>query len=127
MFSLIITIISIALVAALAVATIYYGGSAFTRGSADAAAAQLMNAAQQVNGAVVLYANDNNGQKPSLITVDLVPNYLTASPTLPGNASTDGVVSGAQWTVTGVANDVCSSPKIKPPAACSAGTFTFPL
>lgn len=30
MFSLIITIISIALVAALALATIYYGGAAFT-------------------------------------------------------------------------------------------------
>lgn len=36
MFSLIITIISIALVAALALATIYYGGSAFRQG-ADAA------------------------------------------------------------------------------------------
>lgn len=34
MFSLIITIISIALVTALAIATIYYGGSAFRQGSA---------------------------------------------------------------------------------------------
>ena len=65
MFSLIITIISIALVAALAVATIYYGGAAFNKGSADAAASQLMNAAQQVQGAVVLYAQDHGGAKPA--------------------------------------------------------------
>jgi hypothetical protein len=127
MFSLIITIISIALVAALAVATIYYGGSAFTKGSADAAASQLMNAAQQVNGAVVLYVNDHNGQKPASIADLVAGNYLTASPTLPGSATTNGVTNGSQWTVTGVSNDVCTSSKIQPPAACSSGTFTFPL
>ena len=41
MFSLIITIISIALVAALALATIYYGGSAFNKSSATATASKL--------------------------------------------------------------------------------------
>lgn len=58
MFSLIITIISIALVAALALATLYYGGSAFNRGSAGAEAARLINEGQQVNGAVTIAKAD---------------------------------------------------------------------
>ena len=58
MFSLIITIISIALVAALALATIYYGGSAFNRGSDGAKAAQLINEGQQLNGAVAIAKAD---------------------------------------------------------------------
>ena len=43
MFSLIVTIIAIALVAALALATLYYGGSAFNQSSAKAQAAKLLN------------------------------------------------------------------------------------
>lgn len=58
MFSLIITIISIALVAALALATLYYGGSAFNRGSAGATASQLINEGQQLNGAVSIAKAD---------------------------------------------------------------------
>ena len=54
MFSLIITIISIALVAALAVASIYYGGNAFTKGGDSAKAAQYINEGQQISGAVTL-------------------------------------------------------------------------
>jgi hypothetical protein len=58
MFSLIITIISIALVAALALATIYYGGTAFNKGSAEAKASQLINEGQQINGAVAMNKAD---------------------------------------------------------------------
>lgn len=58
MFSLIITIISIALVAALALATIYYGGSAFTRGGDAAKASQLINEGQQLQGARTLAKAD---------------------------------------------------------------------
>lgn len=58
MFSLIITIISIALVAALALATIYYGGSSFNKGSAEAVASQYINEGQQINGAVAMARAD---------------------------------------------------------------------
>lgn len=58
MFSLIITIISIALVAALALATLYYGGSAFNKGSAGATAARLINEGQQLNGAIQVLRAD---------------------------------------------------------------------
>jgi len=55
MFSLIITIISIALVTALALATIYYGGSAFRQGGDAAAAARFINEGQQLSGAAAVY------------------------------------------------------------------------
>lgn len=55
MFSLIITIISIALVTALALATIYYGGSAFRQGGDAAAAARLINEGQQLSGAAAVF------------------------------------------------------------------------
>jgi hypothetical protein len=58
MFSLIITIISIALVAALALATLYYGGSAFNKGADGATAAKLINEGQQINGAATIYKAD---------------------------------------------------------------------
>ena len=43
MFSLIVTIIAIVLVAALAIATIYYGGSSFLEGNTRIAVATLLN------------------------------------------------------------------------------------
>lgn len=92
MFSLIITIISIALVAALAVASVYYGGSAFSQGTAKAAAATLVAQAQQISGATTLYANDNSGALPTSIN-DLTPAYLSAIPTV-----ADAVSTGA-WAV----------------------------
>lgn len=58
MFSLIISIISIALVAALAAATVYFGGAAFNKGSAGADASTFINAGQQVAGAFTLAAAD---------------------------------------------------------------------
>lgn len=86
MFALVITLISIALVTALALATIYYGGSAFRQGSDAAAAAQLINSGQQVNAAVTLAsANSLTVSTPS----QLVPTYLTTLP------------SGAGWAFMG--------------------------
>lgn len=78
MFSLIITIISIALVAALALATLYYGGSSFNRGAAGAEAARLINEGQQINGAVALAKSDTT---PVTTLSQLVTdNYLSQVP-----------------------------------------------
>lgn len=73
MFSLIISIISIALVAALAAATVYFGGAAFNKGSAGADASTFINAGQQVAGAFTLASADG-------YTVTTVKN-LSANPT----------------------------------------------
>lgn len=60
MFSLIISIISIALVAALAAATVYFGGAAFNKGAAGADASAFINAGQQIAGAFTLAATDGD-------------------------------------------------------------------
>ena len=109
MFSLIITIISIALVAALAVATIYYGGSAFSSGSAKAVAATIVSNAQQVTGANVLYANDNSGAYASSIAT-LVPTYLASQPVPPANGASAYAVSSSNVFTATVANQqVCAA------------------
>jgi hypothetical protein len=60
MFNLIVAVISIALIAAMAVASIYYGGDSFGRSSARAEAATLINQAQQIAGAATLFRLDNS-------------------------------------------------------------------
>lgn len=60
MFSLIITIISIALVAVLALASIYYGGAAVGQGSDSARASQLINEGQQLQGLAAMSTAQGN-------------------------------------------------------------------
>lgn len=117
MFSLIISIISIALVAALAVATIYFGGSQLTQGSSKARAAQLINAGQQVNGAHAVALNDGYAARTTVAGL-VSGQYLAAAPQVPANATAlanlEGniaVVDNASTTfygVTGVDATVCN-------------------
>jgi len=108
MFSLIITIISIALVAALAVATIYYGGSAFTQGTAKANASALVSAAQQVQGADTLFQNDNGGNHADDVQALVTGSYLQSEPTLPASVTAFGIADGlVTATVTG--DSVCEA------------------
>lgn len=79
MFSLIITIISIALVAALALATLYYGGTAFNQGRAKADAAKLLTQTQQLLGAADMFIA-REGRVPNG-TAELVSlGYLKSAP-----------------------------------------------
>lgn len=80
MFSLIITIISIALVAALALATLYYGGNSFNKGSAAAKATEIVNQSEQLRGAMALYRVDH-GTWPLTLNELVAKNYLKAIPT----------------------------------------------
>ena len=101
MFSLIITIISIALVAALALATLYYGGSAFSQGSAKANAASIIEQAQQIAGANTLFANNVGGGNYATALSTLTTAqadgsiYLNANPAPPAGA----VSAGAAYTL----------------------------
>jgi type II secretory pathway pseudopilin PulG len=56
MFSLIISIIAIALVAALAGAAVYYGGSAFTGQQPKAEASRVINESSQISAAILAYS-----------------------------------------------------------------------
>lgn len=141
MFSLIITIISIALVAALALATLYYGGAAFNRGQDNARAAQILSAAQQIDGALTLMSADtveiDSGADTDVTVADIGVQYLRTAPALPGGAvySVLGTVAAAgdnlapaavtEIEVTGVPATVCAALNTQLAGSCAAGTFTF--
>lgn len=78
MFSLIITIIAIALVAALALASIYYGGSAFNKGTAKAQASALVNNAMQISAAKTLATAD--GVTAADAAALVAAGYLASAP-----------------------------------------------
>lgn len=116
MFNLIVSVIAIALSAALAAASIYYGGTAFTNSTAKANVTTLVNQGQQIAGAGALYKVDNAGTAPSSLA-DLtqpdnaaagVVNYLQAAPVAPvfaqGAWETNGSVAYVQIKPTAVAN-----------------------
>ena len=86
MFNLIVAVISIALIAAMAAASIFYGGTAFSSGTAQAAATTLVNNGQQISGAQQLYMIDTSGNRAELVAT-LNGEYLQAVPTPPSMAS----------------------------------------
>lgn len=90
MFNLIITVIAIALVAVIAIATTYYGGSLWSTQGVEASTVRVLNEASQVKGAVELYRNDHAGASPADLDV-LVPRYLKTIP----------VGSASAWSVQG--------------------------
>jgi hypothetical protein len=125
MFSLIITIISIALVAALALATIYYGGSAFNRGSDSAKASQIINEGQQVNGAAQMALADiaaGSFTAPTGTVADLVTgNYLANLPAdFNSTTNTDATLAATTYVTATVTPGVCSQINTK------AGLATAP-
>jgi len=100
MFSLIVSIISIALVAVLAAASIYYGGDAFTKGSAKALASTVVTQAQQISSANTLFKNDNGGLPADDVAELVSEDYLASTPVVPAKAQgtlAEGVEAG--WAV----------------------------
>lgn len=88
MANLIITIISIALVAVAALMGAYYAGEAFYSGQAKAKANSIVNAANQIEGAIRIWASTNlknNTDYPDWNSVtgassQLITGYLTQMP-----------------------------------------------
>lgn len=96
MFQLIVAVISIALVAALALASIFYGGEAFTRGQLKAQVTTMINQAQQISGANTLYKTDKSVDATDIFAdlVDGPVKYLTADITPPQKITGTGSVWG---------------------------------
>jgi len=90
MFSLIITVISIALVAALAVASVYYGGPALSKGTSRAAAATVVSQGQQISGAATMQSSDSAVDVDDLTSGSnlITGKYLTSIPTPPASVGT---------------------------------------
>lgn len=110
MVNLIIALISIALIAIIAVSALYSGGDAFRDGSADAKANQIMNTGQQVSAANELYFLDNDEFAVDVVDLTTDGKYLREDPRLPDGVSlsltepTEGNI-----TFTGVSASVCNT------------------
>lgn len=85
MFSLIITIVSIALVVALVAATMYHGGDTLTQGRTTAEAAAFVSGAQQVGGAAVMYLS-LEGAASADVAALVTGKYLASNPVVKGSA-----------------------------------------
>ena len=65
MFNLIVAVVSIALIAAMALASIFYGGDGFSKSTARVEAATLIGQAQQIAGAAALFRIESSGNNPA--------------------------------------------------------------
>lgn len=102
MFSLIITILSIALVAVLALATLYYGGKAFLDGKADSNATTAINTATQISSALSLYRADHDSVPSTLTSIS--PEYLKQIPLVAGQRWDSATLSGSTLLLTNALN-----------------------
>lgn len=93
MFSLIITVVSIALVAVLAFLAIYYGGDAWSNSNQKAIAAKTINGGQQIAGAVQMYRNDTGNVPADLWELTSNGRYLSNLPEGAWTTGTDSVVA----------------------------------
>ena len=91
MANLIITVISIALVAVAALMGVYFGGGAFLNGAAQADANRIIKQADQIQGAWSLQATYNGGIYQTVAVSDLATGgkYLTEVPAPPEKVSAD--------------------------------------
>ncbi|MGD1524423.1 hypothetical protein [Vibrio owensii] len=81
MFNLIVAVIAVALITVLSGAALYYGGSSFTDNKVDAEAARIVNEANQINAAILVYKADGNEVTEAFKLTDLVNlGYLKALP-----------------------------------------------
>jgi hypothetical protein len=93
LFSLIITIVAIALVVALVAATMYHGGDTLTQGRASSTASELVSGAQQIAGAYRMSQALHNNDVAS--ATELVSARLLAS--IPGRFDEFGGQTTAIW------------------------------
>jgi len=102
MFSLIITVISIALVAALAVASVYYLGSQAKNAGAKVAAAEYMNVGETIKGAINMYRATNGNQMPADVQALVDEELLSSVPD--GNWA----LTGDNVTQSDISLDTCA-------------------
>jgi hypothetical protein len=126
MFALIITLVSIALVAVLAIATIWYGGGTFTKGGAKAKAARVMNDGAQITGAIEAY-KAQTGEVPTSIDALITAKFLAVVPKGDWSMGNDYIVAAnleeqqcietnTNLGITGI--PACDAPEVQGVTAC---------
>lgn len=91
MFHMILVLVSIALVAALAVATLWHGGEAMSAGNIRAAATATVNQGQQIAVATRNFATAKNARLPTSIAELVTEGFLGSVPI------GDRVFTGGAW------------------------------
>lgn len=130
MFSLIITVISIALVAALAVSTLYFGGDAFNQGTSEARANTLINQATQIDAARQLHRASEGSHAADISTL-VSEGYMASEPELDGEGWTiqDDGTSDDEHTfdisALDDAEDVCNAVNANDSTLYSCNDVTF--
>lgn len=98
MVGLIITLISLALMAIMLVAALFNLGDSFTSGSDKAYHARLQNEANQIVIAVEMYIAQNGGKVPESVSVLVDENYLKSeSGGIKEFRDVDGVSTQSDW------------------------------
>ena len=132
MFSLIISIIAIALVVVLAGASLYYGGDAFNQGTSKGEAAKMINEASQIQGAYTMHKVDQKGAEPADVDELVTDKYLAAAPatawTLGTGAAGSEVAATEDQTVvfaTADSADICDQVNLADNhrVSCDTGTL----
>lgn len=127
MFSLIITILAIALVAILAYVALYYGSSAATEASARARAVTIVNQGEQIVGATQIFYVENN-RAPSTLQELVDLGYLSKLPVPSGTklaASSFSIISNAiaaepdRWTWDPATRTLALVKAIEPTSVCA--------
>lgn len=104
MFSLIITLIAIVLVVAVALAALYYGGTAFQSGDTRAMATRYAVEAEQIQAAITLFRTEHQRLPTSLSELTAESKYLT---TAPSQVWTNTNSAFIQTDANKVPGDVC--------------------
>jgi hypothetical protein len=80
MFSLLLAVVAIILVAAVAYATFFYGGTIGATGQASAEASALLSQSAQIVSASAAFANEHYGAKPATLEALVSAGYLSSIP-----------------------------------------------
>lgn len=101
MFSIIVVVISIALVAILAAAVIYYGGDAFGKGNSKARAAEIINQAEMIKGSFTAYKVTIGDIEIDSATCDVLADNIDGclDPLINKNYLTDIPVGSEGWYI----------------------------
>lgn len=128
MFTLIITIIAIALVTVTVLTTVWYGGTAFSKGRTDAAAARAVSEGQQIAGAYTLSQNQSDPFVVDELSDLVTGSYLASVPAswsfvagTPASGSNPAIPAKAAFTLTDAAKvEICT--KVNARAGLTAAT-----
>jgi len=124
MFSFIVIIIAIALVAALLIAALFYGGNIFSDSGAKANAAAYQAQGNQIAGAIVLYEEQHAGAPPPSVSALVPDGYLTTIPQGGWAISGDFVTQDGVSETTCLQADTAEGVSAIPP--CSSATPATP-